>query len=228
MGLALPGPRERCRQAWAADGPLTPRFPGALQGRLADGYDASIITLDADRLADIAVLADLTTSSASGRQPPASRVRRHCVLSRAAQPVNRQVKRLCQELVGRVLVLKVLPGLSELAVADMADEHTLGAEFGAEAANRTAPDGDPDRILAALRQALAARGYEPYNDADGTIRLRNCPFDRIAAHHRELVCEANLAMLEDLTDHLGGDPPPVRAVLDPQPGRCCVALTRDS
>jgi predicted ArsR family transcriptional regulator len=77
------------------------------------------------------------------------------------------------------------------------------------------------------RETLAARGYEPYEDADGTIRLRNCPFDRIAAHHRDLVCSANHAMLQALTDHLDGDPP-VRAVLDPQPGRCCIALRRDS
>ena len=105
---------------------------------------------------------------------------------------------------------------------------TLGAELGAEAAQGTAPDGDPDRPLAALRQALAARGYEPYEDVDGTIRLRNCPFDRIAAQHRQLVCGANHAMLQALTDQVDGDPPTVRAVLDPQPGRCCVTLTRAS
>jgi predicted ArsR family transcriptional regulator len=103
----------------------------------------------------------------------------------------------------------------------------FGAELGAEAAKRKEPDGSPGTVLAAVRQALAARGYEPYDDPDGTIRLRNCPFDRIAAHHRDLVCGANLAMLQSLTDHLGGDPP-VRAVLDPQPGPCCVALTSDA
>ena len=105
---------------------------------------------------------------------------------------------------------------------------TLGADLGAEAASHTAPDGDPDQVLAAVRQALAARGYEPYEDADGTIRLRNCPFDRIAAQHRQLVCGANHAMLQALTGQIDGDPPTVRAVLDPQPGRCCVTLTRDS
>jgi predicted ArsR family transcriptional regulator len=105
---------------------------------------------------------------------------------------------------------------------------TLGAELGAQAATWTAPDGDSDQVLTALRQALAARGYEPDEEGDGTIRLRNCPFDRIAAHHRQLVCGANHAMLQALTDHLDGDPPTVRAVLDPQPGRCCVTLTRDS
>jgi predicted ArsR family transcriptional regulator len=104
---------------------------------------------------------------------------------------------------------------------------TLGAELGTEAASRVAPDGDPDQALAAVRQTLATRGYEPHDDPDGTIRLRNCPFDRIATQHRELVCGANHAMLGALTDRLGGDPP-VRAALDPQPGRCCVTLTRAS
>jgi predicted ArsR family transcriptional regulator len=97
--------------------------------------------------------------------------------------------------------------------------------LGTEAATQAAADGNPIQVLAALRQALAGRGYEPYDDADGTIRLRNCPFDRIAAHRRDLVCGANLAMVQGLTDHLDGDQP-VRAVLDPQPGRCCVVLTR--
>ena len=105
---------------------------------------------------------------------------------------------------------------------------SLGADLGAEAATRAVPEGDPDQVLAAVRQALAARGYEPYDDADGTIRLRNCPFDRIAAHHRQLVCGANHAMLQALTEQVDSDPPTVRAVLDPQPGRCCVTLTRAS
>jgi predicted ArsR family transcriptional regulator len=103
----------------------------------------------------------------------------------------------------------------------------LGAQLGTEAASHTTADGDPDQVLAVIGEALAARGYEPYEDPDGTIRLRNCPFDRIAAHHRDLVCGANHAMLQALTDRLDGDPP-VRAVLDPQPGRCCVAVRRDS
>jgi len=117
-------------------------------------------------------------------------------------------------------------GAAKAALDRAAD--TLGAELGAEAASHPVPDGDPDQVLAAVRQALAARGYEPYEDVDGTIRLRNCPFDRIAARHRQLVCGANHAMLQALTGQVDGDPPTVRAVLDPQPGRCCVTLTRDS
>ena len=101
---------------------------------------------------------------------------------------------------------------------------SLGAELGTEAA-ATLVQADPDQVLTAVRQALAARGYEPHDDPDGTIRLRNCPFDRIAAHHPQLICGANHAMLQGLTDQLDGDPP-IQAVLAPQPGRCCVVLTR--
>jgi predicted ArsR family transcriptional regulator len=100
----------------------------------------------------------------------------------------------------------------------------LGAELGAEAAERLESDAGPGAVRAAVRHALAARGYEPYEDGDGTIRLRNCPFDRIVAHHRQLVCGANLALLQGLITRLGGDRP-VTAVLDPRPGTCCVALT---
>jgi predicted ArsR family transcriptional regulator len=100
------------------------------------------------------------------------------------------------------------------------------AALGAELGGRTAPGGGPNPGLARVRRALAARGYEPYDDGDGTIRLRNCPFDRVAARHRDLVCGANLAMLRSLTGQLGGDPP-VRATLDRQPGRCCVSLTAE-
>jgi predicted ArsR family transcriptional regulator len=71
--------------------------------------------------------------------------------------------------------------------------------------------------------ALAERGYEPYDD-DGTIRLRNCPFDSIAADNRDLVCGMNLAVMEGVVETL-----PTKAMhprLDPRPGQCCVAFTR--
>lgn len=66
---------------------------------------------------------------------------------------------------------------------------------------------------------LAALGYEPYEDADRTIRLRNCPFDVLAHSHPGLVCGLNLAMLEAVV----GDGGQV-ARLDPGPTGCCVAI----
>jgi len=58
-------------EAATATGPLTlgPQAPNS--GRLASGYDADVITLDADPLADIAALADpdhITAVWTGGRQ----------------------------------------------------------------------------------------------------------------------------------------------------------------
>lgn len=82
----------------------------------------------------------------------------------------------------------------------------LGRELAAEA-----PEAD-------LECRLADRGYEPCRDADGTVRLRNCPFHVVARSHPEVVCDMNLALLRGLA----GDRAEV--VLEPGPGRCCVAL----
>jgi predicted ArsR family transcriptional regulator len=73
-----------------------------------------------------------------------------------------------------------------------------------------------------LSEALADRGYEPFEDEAGTIRLGNCPFHRLAAEHRDLVCGMNQAHLAGLLEGLDRDD--VTADLDPAPGRCCVSL----
>jgi predicted ArsR family transcriptional regulator len=54
-------------------------------------------------------------------------------------------------------------------------------------------------------------------------RLRNCPFERLAQTHRDLVCWANLAFVEGLVQGLGAKS--LQAVLDFRPGRCCIALS---
>lgn len=77
-----------------------------------------------------------------------------------------------------------------------------------------------------LTKALAAAGYEPHADAEGTIRLRNCPFDALAQEHRSLVCGANLSLAEGI--RAGARAEDFQPVLDPQPGFCCVAFRRSS
>jgi predicted ArsR family transcriptional regulator len=72
-----------------------------------------------------------------------------------------------------------------------------------------------------LMETLAAAGYEPYLDA-GTIRLRNCPFHRLADRHRELVCDMNLALVGGLLDALPDEGR--RPLLDRREHGCCVAI----
>ena len=78
------------------------------------------------------------------------------------------------------------------------------------------------RLLARLEAALTDEGFEPARDDDGTIRLRNCPFHMLANQQRELVCGMNLALIEGVLS--GARVRGLKAVLDPQPGMCCVAV----
>jgi predicted ArsR family transcriptional regulator len=92
--------------------------------------------------------------------------------------------------------------------------HTVAARSGHEL-------GEEARG-SSLSAALADRGYEPFEDEDGVMRLRNCPFHRLAAEHRDLVCGMNQAYLEGFIEGLDRDD--VTADLDPAPGRCCVTI----
>jgi hypothetical protein len=98
---------------------------------------------------------------------------------------------------------------------------SLATKPGPGAAQGTS--GGP-AVLDAVRGVLAARGYQPYEDPDGTVRPGNCPFDRIPSRHPELVCGINLAMLQGMVEQLGDHG--IRPALDPAPKRRCVALAR--
>jgi len=111
-------------------------------------------------------------------------------------------------------------GLAARLLAEAAASDPSGSTVSAlrDAAGRLGREaaGEPGDVA----ELLSARGYEPYDD-DGVQRLRNCPFHAAARRHPEVVCDMNLALLRGLLD--GRD---VEAVLEPAPGRCCVALRR--
>ena len=117
-------------------------------------------------------------------------------------------------LLAEVLLEAAGNGGSETRAAVARAAHEVGRELGAEAGER----GEP------LEELLRRRGYEPDTEEGRLLRLRNCPFDRLAGEHSELVCGLNLALLEGVLDELGGEAE--QAVLDPRPGRCCVAIRR--
>jgi predicted ArsR family transcriptional regulator len=80
---------------------------------------------------------------------------------------------------------------------------------------------------AALKTAhdiLSERGYEPYGDDGGGLRLHNCPFHDLAQRSPELVCGINKAFIDGVLKGLGDDS--LDAVLEPRPGECCVHLRR--
>lgn len=97
----------------------------------------------------------------------------------------------------------------------------LGQELAAETARRRSK-GERRDVAAIIEEVLGERGYEPFHDDDGAIRLRNCPFDRLADAHRELICGMNLCLLEEAVAGVRNSG--LKAVLEPQAGMCCVAL----
>jgi predicted ArsR family transcriptional regulator len=93
--------------------------------------------------------------------------------------------------------------------------------------SRIAGDRPPPRrtgraaATARLIETLTDHGYEP-RFVDEDVCLTNCPFDRLAAEHTELVCGMNLALVDGVIEGLN-----LRAMsarLEPQPGFCCVKV----
>jgi predicted ArsR family transcriptional regulator len=173
------------------------------------GVSRALAAYHLDKLVDAGLLDTRFERRTGRRGPGAGRTAK--LYLRSATPVEVALPARDFELIAGLLAYAVEAdpsGGSRAALQRAA--RALGAEVGA---------GGRDH--ASVRSLLAERGYEPYEDS-GVLRLRNCPFGRLAETHRELVCHANLAFMEGLLQgHRRGGP---RAVLQPLPGRCCVAL----
>ncbi|WP_430381346.1 helix-turn-helix transcriptional regulator [Streptomyces arenae] len=97
---------------------------------------------------------------------------------------------------------------------------SAGLDRELQAAARAAGAADPDAGAGDLVEVLRARGYEPFWDGE-TLRLHNCPFHALAAEFPALVCGMNLALLEGLASEEWSP------AMDPCPGGCCVALSKN-
>lgn len=100
----------------------------------------------------------------------------------------------------------------------------FGASLGRDAGRRAGKRSGRGAQLQQLQTVLQEHGYEPFRSADGAIRLHNCPFDALARNYRPLMCGVNQALLAGVVRglRLAG----CTAVLDRQPGMCCVALRK--
>ena len=94
-----------------------------------------------------------------------------------------------------------------------------GHELGTAAAQEV-PTGDS---LERLAWSLQPHGYEPRIE-DQRMVLENCPFDKVARDHTELVCGLNLDFVGGVADGLGCSD--LAVSLEPSSGRCCVSARR--
>lgn len=93
------------------------------------------------------------------------------------------------------------------------------AENAARVVVKASPPKDGPE-LGLVRDVLAAYGYEPR--LDGDLVLGNCPFDRLAADHRGVVCGLNHRFVSAVCEELGCAGVEARPV--PPETTCCVRV----
>jgi predicted ArsR family transcriptional regulator len=127
---------------------------------------------------------------------------------------------LLSEILAGAMEAAVLEGAPVGEVGDVATRvaRDEGRTVG-EAAAHASHTADLD-CLGQLTAALEPQGYEPRLEGDRMV-LENCPFDRVARDHTELVCGLNLDFVGGVVAGLGCSG--VRVSLEPSTGRCCVS-----
>jgi predicted ArsR family transcriptional regulator len=182
------------------------------------GITRALATFHLDRLAAGGLLDADYRRLNERRGPGAGRPAR--VYWRADREVSVSLPTRRYELAARTLA----EALERDAGAATIAAHSAGFAAGRRLGERMRREEGRRSPVVTLRRALTEQGYEPADpDETRVIRLRNCPFHALVEEHRPLVCGMNLAMAEGLSDAIG-DRLPYRPVLDPQPGRCCVAF----
>jgi predicted ArsR family transcriptional regulator len=184
----------------------------------AVGISRSLAAYHLDRMVDDGLL-EVSFARRSGRSGPGAG-RPAKLYLRSARELQISLPPRDYELAARLLAKAVDTERTGRARASLEESaRALGRDLAAETKRRRSP-GKRAKPEAVVEEVLTQRGYEPFRDEEGAIRLRNCPFDRLAEAHPEVICGMNLCLLEEAVAEGTG----LRAVLDPKPGMCCVAM----
>ena len=195
-----------------------PEPVGRDEAAAAVGIGRALAVYHLDKLVEAGLL------TASYRRPPGrggpGAGRPAKVYSRSGSEFTVTVPAREYELAAGLLVQAVAADHGGRAQAALQD---AARQLGADLAQRHRTDGaHGDALRLDVDSALSHHGFEPWHDEEGTVRMRNCPFRRLAERRPEVVCHMNLALIQGLVMGLGADG--LHPVLDPQPGHCCVAI----
>jgi predicted ArsR family transcriptional regulator len=200
--------------------------PGAVsREQAADGVDVPRhkAKFHLDRLVDEGLLVTefrrLTGRTGPGAGRPAKLYRR------VRKEVSVSVPSRRYDLAGRVLADATERAMGGLPI-DTALERA--AEDAAEAAVGEAVGSDADAEVDALQrvaQVLAPLGYEP-RVAEPDLDLVNCPFDRLAGDHPQVVCRMNRAFVDAVVERLGCRD--VDTGTSTAADHCCVRVSRSA
>lgn len=180
------------------------------------GVSRSLAAFHLDRLAEAGLL-ETEYARLSGRTGPGAG-RPSKLYRRSAREFDGSVPPRDYEVPARLLA-DVMTGPDPSPEAAMERARKEGLKLGAMV-RRLEPARSRKRLLAALRAVLSERGFDPRPVGNRELRLGNCPFHTLAQEYTGLMCGMNHAMLNGVAEGLGV--PGMEAVLDPQPGSCCV------
>jgi predicted ArsR family transcriptional regulator len=218
---SLDEPARRALYEWIA---ASGRAVGRDEAAAAVGVTRALAAFHLDRLVRDGLLLPeyrrLTGRTGPGAGRPAKLYRRAPREVSVTLPERRYetAARLFAETLGQLGHGEVDGPPDELRIA----AREVGEEAGAAASTAAGHPRSRTGRRGAVVEALRDRGYEPFTDDHGDIRLRNCPYHALVDDHRTLVCGMNLAIVEGVVDGAGGAG--LAARLDTQPGLCCVAI----
>lgn len=187
------------------------------------GISRSLAAFHLDKLADEGLL-DTRFERLTGRRGPGAG-RPSKLYRRSSHEIQVSLPPRSYELAARILLQSLSADASpETLEALHSTARRFGESLGEEVRTLVGADATADARLDAAQSLLRAHGFEPAREADGSVILNNCPFHALAQQYRSLVCGMNLSLMEGVVEGL--EMTGVRAILDPQPGRCCVSFCR--
>ncbi len=188
----------------------------------AVGIQRSLAAFHLDRLADAGLLA-VEFRRLSGRTGPGAG-RPAKLYRRSDREVKVRLPARDYEVLARLLTEALSAGdqTGPERLAEVAAER--GRSIAEEAKQRAAGSRGQARLWEHVFAVLDDHGFEPRREGS-RILLGNCPFAALARDYPELVCQANVAMVQGLVDALGSKAVEVRfSPVAPGVARCCVSL----
>ena len=131
------------------------------------------------------------------------------------------------EFAGRLLADAIADAQSTRRDVSEAVTHaarTAGQQLGAAMKTQLGRRHSDASTRSVALDVLRQHGFEPHEEEDGTVVLRNCPFHLLAKTHTDLVCGMNHCLIDAAIAELGDTGYDVS--LEPDPELCCVRLRR--
>jgi predicted ArsR family transcriptional regulator len=185
----------------------------------ASGINRRLSTFHLDRLCDAGLLvADYARPAGTAGGPGAGRPAKRYAANEIVLDLS--VPPRDYEFAARLLAQAITTDPTDAAAASREVAHAEGQRVGA--LRRPPGRSSSKRQRAAVVDALTDLGYEPSLETADRLRLRNCPFRKVADVAPALVCGMNCELVAGLLEGIGLDR--ARVALEPAPPECCLTV----